>query len=512
MATGPGTLVDAGFIDEAGKITPESKYKFIQDVKKELELGSMGALFPCGAKFGPYPNAKDLPLEDEKKFPDFHKTAFDTYEKIAQSLNLPGNFAILPICDPLALAAKLKIPINGTISFPKGEFAQFMSPALPVLAAKFGFKTPTDIADFSKKLAGLIPVPPKPEFPIPPDMPVPGVTVDFDKQMAAINVYKGLPLLFPSVIVKFADPGLLLKFAKGDIPGVLGDLCTAVHKLFEPTSKGPPGSNLLQLAFTNVMARWTTAMIGSTAIGETVGTSPQGMAAQPGIFIGTKDPIPDAPPAPPPAVSVKTSSNFIKHFMMMHEGRKAKVYLDSAGKPIATIGIGHAIAQITKDTLGKWPKPTDPPLTIAQIDALFEANVTYFAAQINKHITVDLNQNQYDAIMDLLWNTGESPITHGKLKDFLNNKQFVEAADLIGSNQWAVKQGLTEVSPYLKRLRVFEAELFRTDPSTDVEITLNDFYLKGGDGIVKIWHVPTNAPLGGNWDYYDPNENVPPGP
>jgi GH24 family phage-related lysozyme (muramidase) len=213
-----------------------------------------------------------------------------------------------------------------------------------------------------------------------------------------------------------------------------------------------------------------------------------------------------------PAAPAKTGSDFIKHFMLMHEGRKKKVYLDTAGVPISTIGIGRAISQITRDTLGFWPKATDPPLTLAQIDALYAANTKYFDDQIKKHITVDLNQNQYDAIMDLLWNTGESPITSSPLKALLNAKDFEGAAKLIGSDQWAYKQGTKKPSQYLQKLRTFEADLFRTPVDADIEASLNEFYLKGGNGVVKTWHVPAFAAKSANWDYYDPDENVPPGP
>ena len=511
MATGPGTLVDAGFIDTSGKITPEAKYKFIQDVKKELESGGSGP-FPCGAKFAGYTAAKDLKLEDEKKFPDFHKTSFDTYEKIAQSLNMPGNFSVLPICDPLALGAKLGLDLKVKIDFAKGDFVKFMVPDPKELAAAFGFTTPPDIAKFVTKFtAVLVPTPPSISIPKPPAAPVPGVTVKFDAQLAQVQVFTQLPGIVVGAVTSFLDPGLLLKFAKGDIPGVMGDLCKSVHKAFETPSKGPPGGNQLQLAFTNVMARWTTAMIGSTAIGEVVGTSPQGMSAQPGILMGTKDPIPAEEPPPSPPTPATTSSEFIKKFALMHEGRTSKVYLDSAGVPIPTIGIGHAIMQITRDTLGFWPKSSSPPLTLAQINALYDANVKAFTADINKNITVPLNQNQYDALMDLVWNVGPSAV-QGDLKKLLNSNQFEAAADMIGGDTWSRKQGTTTFSPQLKRLRTIEAELFRTPPDVDLEINYEGFYLKGGNGVVKAFHVPVIAKGSPGWAYYDENENVPPGP
>jgi lysozyme len=211
-----------------------------------------------------------------------------------------------------------------------------------------------------------------------------------------------------------------------------------------------------------------------------------------------------------PPVAATTSSDFVKKFMLMHEGRKKKVYLDTAGNPIRTIGIGHVICQLTRDTLGFWPDASSPPLTLKQIDDLYAANVAYFDKQIAKNIKVDLNQNQYDALMDLLWNTGESPITTGKLKPLLNAGKFDEAAALIGSDQWAYKQGVKTPSPYLQRLRNFEADLFRTPVDRDVSVTLNDFVLKGGNGVVKKWSVPVAAKNSSTWDYYDPAENVPP--
>ena len=68
-------------------------------------------LFPCGKDILPNPYASLLDLEDEKKFPDFHKNIFGTYEKIAIALNMQSDFKLLPICCPISLGFKLGVDL-----------------------------------------------------------------------------------------------------------------------------------------------------------------------------------------------------------------------------------------------------------------------------------------------------------------------------------------------------------------------------------------------------------------
>ena len=104
----------------------------------------------------------------------------------------------------------------------------------------------------------------------------------------------------------------------------------------------------------------------------------------------------------PPIANMKTSTygvNIIKRF----EGCKLNAYVDpgTGGLPI-TIGYGNtAYEDGSKIQLGD-------KITQQRADALLLNLIPKYEAIIKGKVTVNLNQNQFDALLSFVWNTGGS--------------------------------------------------------------------------------------------------------
>jgi hypothetical protein len=275
-----GVLVHAGILETDEKLTQRAKDLFIEDIKKELTLGSDGfaPIFPCGPKIEPNPHAYLLDLEDEKKFPDFHAQILKgQYEKIAGILNLAGGFMILPICDPLALAFAMGIDVDLNISFPDG-FLEYLIPNLPKLAVDLNLMPPIKLA---AKFPGLLTLPPKlpVDFTIPP-IPKPAFAFD-----PGLNIDLLFPLKIPSVLLKLIAqlPSLIL-----DLPNLPGAVCNLVFKagLFNVL----PTATVKIVAY-KVLVRKISEMLMILAVGKVVGSSPIGVTGGLGTKLGYQPPL-----------------------------------------------------------------------------------------------------------------------------------------------------------------------------------------------------------------------------
>lgn len=109
------------------------------------------------------------------------------------------------------------------------------------------------------------------------------------------------------------------------------------------------------------------------------------------------------------------------------EGFKSKPYLCPAGK--WTIGYGTTFYFDTK----KRVTQNDKPITETEADRLLRGHVnTVFAPLTDKLCRDDLNQNQFDAVCDFIYNTGGGYIDRkGKFQyydlfDHINNNMSQE--------------------------------------------------------------------------------------
>ena len=83
-----------------------------------------------------------------------------------------------------------------------------------------------------------------------------------------------------------------------------------------------------------------------------------------------------------------------------------------------TIGFGTTDG-ITKD---------HPRITIEQAELLFQNDLIGFKAAINKHVKVELNKNQFAALLSFVYNVGEKQFSKSTLLKKLNANDYLGAS------------------------------------------------------------------------------------
>ena len=295
-----GCMVHVGILNENKKLTEKAKRKFIDEVKDVLKYGTEGIpddskpKFKCGSALPPDPTSAEAlkDLEDEKKFPDFHKNTLGIYEKIANSLDVEGNFSLLPaIADPGALAGKLGVNIPAP-SFPEGYVPYFTGQLVPKMAASLGKVGETELMSpikLAAKLPSLVSPPQPPAFEVPPKLPLPAsVTVVSNSPTPCLervppvipqnalstlatihaSAAEGIPKLIVQVISKM--PSILAKLPK--IDEAIAEICGLVRDsgIFGEIKD----SSTTQKAATIVLSRKTSECILINAIANSVGSAP----------------------------------------------------------------------------------------------------------------------------------------------------------------------------------------------------------------------------------------------
>jgi len=114
--------------------------------------------------------------------------------------------------------------------------------------------------------------------------------------------------------------------------------------------------------------------------------------------------------------NLTTSENGI-NLITSFEGFRSSPYLDQNGIP--TIGYGSTYYQDgTKVTM------QDPAITKDQAIEILQTYVQKFEAIVNDHVTVSLNQNQFDALVDFTYNVGPGNFLSSTLLRLLNQGQY----------------------------------------------------------------------------------------
>lgn len=155
------------------------------------------------------------------------------------------------------------------------------------------------------------------------------------------------------------------------------------------------------------------------------------------------------------------------------EGLRLTAYQDSIG--VWTIGYGH--------TKGVYPGMT---ISLAQANALLDEDVRSHAAGIFNFVTVELNQNQFDALVSFHFNLGPAILQDSTLLTYINNKNWQAAANEMKAYVHAGNQ----ILPGLVRRRNAEAALFLdgniddTNTKTKGEIEMQLTYqIDNGPGV-----------------------------
>lgn len=126
------------------------------------------------------------------------------------------------------------------------------------------------------------------------------------------------------------------------------------------------------------------------------------------------------------------------------EGRSAYPYGDANGQ---SVGIGHFIQPGENFVF---------PLSDAEIDQLFNADIAKVENSINAGVRVALNQDQFDALGDFVFNVGARAFETSTLLRLLNNGDYAGAADQF--SRWNLSRGA--VNPALVSRRQSEQQLF----------------------------------------------------
>lgn len=138
-------------------------------------------------------------------------------------------------------------------------------------------------------------------------------------------------------------------------------------------------------------------------------------------------------------------------FLRGKEGVELRIYLD-AGKLAG--GIGH---QLTRDELKVWKKGQYVPE--CQVEAWFESDVAKFEKVVNNWVTKEVSQVQFDALVSLAFNIGESAFKRSTLLKKLNRGDIEGAMKEFP--KWRLSQG--KVNPVLVARRAEEVKIFGGD-------------------------------------------------
>ncbi len=132
------------------------------------------------------------------------------------------------------------------------------------------------------------------------------------------------------------------------------------------------------------------------------------------------------------------------------EGLSLKPYLDAVNIP--TIGFGNTFYEnMKKVTL------QDETITEERADSLFNFLVTInYVNVVNRLVIVDINQNQFDALVSFVYNLGSGNFEKSTLLKKVNQSDFIGAS--LEFEKWNRSSG--KVLNGLTKRRLSEKELF----------------------------------------------------
>lgn len=127
------------------------------------------------------------------------------------------------------------------------------------------------------------------------------------------------------------------------------------------------------------------------------------------------------------------------------EGFSSTPYKDSGGK--LSVGYGHLV---------RPSENFDNGLTEEQAQDLLAKDISYAESAVTQAVSVDLTQNEFDALISFTYNLGGKTLLNSTLLKKLNNGDFSEAA--LEFLRWTHVNGV--VIDGLVRRRLAEKELF----------------------------------------------------
>ncbi|OCK42533.1 hypothetical protein BA195_10175 [Tenacibaculum soleae] len=137
-----------------------------------------------------------------------------------------------------------------------------------------------------------------------------------------------------------------------------------------------------------------------------------------------------------------------------HEGFRNNPYLCPSGIP--TIGYGNTYYNDSTKV-----KLTDTPITLKEAETLLKSVVNQFEKGVSNLIKVELNQNQFDALVSFSYNVGLGAFASSTLLKRINNNPFDEDIKY-QFRRWNKSGG--KVLKGLKKRRNEESYLYFTPP------------------------------------------------
>ena len=137
-------------------------------------------------------------------------------------------------------------------------------------------------------------------------------------------------------------------------------------------------------------------------------------------------------------------------FLKMREGLRLGKYQDTAGK--WTIGWGHLIREGENFETG---------ITEAQAESLFRSDLATRERSVAGAVVGQISQNQFDALMALVFNIGVPRFLESRLLRYVNERRFAQAADEF--LRWCHvtdDRGILRVDRGLQARRQFERAMF----------------------------------------------------
>lgn len=137
-------------------------------------------------------------------------------------------------------------------------------------------------------------------------------------------------------------------------------------------------------------------------------------------------------------------------FIKSKEKYASKPYTCSAGR--LTIGYGHVIQ----------PNESMKFVNKEKAEKILSDDVGKVEDELSKLITIPLKQNQYDAIVSLVFNIGINAFYRSTLRKRMNNREWNEIPKEISRWNKISVNGKKVVSPGLKNRREEEVKIFLT--------------------------------------------------
>ena len=188
-------------------------------------------------------------------------------------------------------------------------------------------------------------------------------------------------------------------------------------------------------------------------------------------------------------------------FIKSYEGLRLKAYKVLESEKYYTIGYGHYGSDVR---FGQT-------ITKAKADELFKKDVARFEKAVDRLVKVDINQNQFNALVSFAYNVGEGALQTSTLLKKLNKGDFKGASAEFP--RWNKSGG--KVLAGLTKRRAKERALFDKDTGTKKAATktnstsTSSYTVKAGDtlsGIASKYDTTVKELMSLNKDIKDKDE------